>query len=337
MPDLREPPYPVVLKPYGQSLVALAQEREEVLCLSGDLTRQCEIDLFQEAFPGRFIHAGMAEANMMGVAGALARDGHIPFVHTFGVFATRRPLDQIINAIAFPRLKVRIMGFMPGVSSPGGPSHQAIDDVALMRALPGMTVIDVADAVEVRQVAAAIVDVDGPVYVRLKRGEIPLIFGDGHRLRLDRADVITRGGDVAVFASGMMLAPALAAARLLEGHGVSVSVVNVPVIKPLDAATVAEAARAARVVVTAENHTIVGGLGSAVAEVLAEAGLGRPLRRIGLRDTFAEGARTGSYLFGKYGLSTQAVVDTAWTALGRTGQPPAAEIAPAEAGEYSPV
>jgi transketolase len=337
VPGIREPPYPVVLKPYGRSLVELAGERAEIVCVSGDLTRQCEIDLFADAFPGRFIHAGMAEANMMGIAGALARDGHIPFVHTFGVFATRRPLDQIINAIAFPRLKVRIMGFMPGVSSPGGPSHQAIDDVALMRAVPGMTVIDVADAVQVRQVARAIVDVDGPVYVRLKRGEIPVMFGDGHRLRLDRAEVITSGGDVALFASGMMLAPAMAAARLLSAHGVSVSVVNVPVIKPLDAATVADVARAARVVITAENHTVVGGLGSAIAEVLAEAGLGRPLRRIGLRDTFAEGALTGSYLFGKYGLSTQSIVETAWTVLGRAGQAPVAEIVPERAGEYSPV
>lgn len=337
MAELRQPPYPTVLKPYGQSLVALAKERDDIVCLTGDLTRQCEIDLFADAFPERFIHAGMAEANMMGIAGALARDGLIPFVHTFGVFATRRPLDQIINAIAFPRLPVRIMGFMPGISSPGGPSHQAIDDVALMRTLPGMTVIDVADAVEVRQVAAAIADVDGPVYVRLKRGEIPVIFGDDHELKLGRADVLQRGDDVALFASGMMLAPALAAARLLGGNGVSVSVVNVPVIKPLDASTVANVAATARVVVTAENHTVVGGLGSAVAEVLAEAGLGRPLRRIGLRDTFAEGSRTGPYLFDKYGLSTQAVVDAAWTALGRRERAPVAEIAAAEEGEYSPV
>ena len=163
-------------------------------------------------------------------------------MHTFGTFATRRPLDQVINSIAFPNLRVRIMGFMPGVSSPGGPSHQAIDDVALMRAVPNMTVVDVADAVEVRQVANAIVDVDGPVYVRLKRGEIPVIFGDDHRLRLDCADVLTRGEDVALFASGMMLAPALAAARLLEARGASVSVASVPVIKPLDAATVTDVA-----------------------------------------------------------------------------------------------
>src|ERR1700730_3611440 len=334
---LNQPPYPTVLKPYGQSLVDLAKERDAVVCFTGDLTRQCEIDLFAEAFPGRFIHAGMAEANMIGMAAALARDGFIPFVHTFGVFATRRPLDQIINAVAFPNLKVRVLGFMPGVSSPGGPSHQAIDDVALMRAVPNMTVLDVADAVEVRQVPRAIVDVDGPVYVRLKRGEIPVIFGDEHRLSLDRAGVLTPSGGVVLLASGMMLASALAAARVLEAHGVTATVVNVPVIKPLDAATVTEVAGAARAVVTAENHTVVGGLGTAVAEVLAEAGLGRPLRRVGLRDTFAEGARTAPYLFGRYGLSTQSIIDAAWAALGQTGHGPVAEVAPAEDGEYAPV
>jgi transketolase len=334
---MREAPYPTVLKPYGQALVDLARRRPEVVCLSGDLTRQCEVDLFQQEFPDRFIQAGMAEANMMGVAGALARTGHLPFVHTFGVFATRRPLDQIINAIAYPRLPVRIIGFMPGISSPGGPSHQAIDDVALMRAVPGMTVIDVADAVQVRQVCDAIIDLPGPVYVRLKRGEIPLIFDDGHPLSLHRAEVLTEGDDVALFASGMMLAPALAAAAVLGGHGVAVSVVNVPVIKPLDAGTVTAVSAAARVVLTAENHSVIGGLGTAVAEALAEAGSGRPLRRLGLQDTFAEGALTAPYLFDKYGLSTQSIVDAGWQMLARPGPAPAAGVTPAEAGAYSPV
>ena len=188
------PPYRTVVKPYGQALVELARRRPEIVCLSGDLTRQCEIDLFQAEFGDRFIHAGMAEANMIGVAGALARSGLIPFVHTFGVFATRRPLDQIVNAVAYPRLPVRIVGFMPGVSSPGGPSHQAIEDVALMRALPGMTVVDVADATETAQVVAAIADVPGPVYLRLKRGEIPVIFPAGHQLSLDRAQILSDSG-----------------------------------------------------------------------------------------------------------------------------------------------
>jgi transketolase len=335
---VREPPYPTELKPYGRALVDLARRREEVLCLSGDLTRQCEVDLFQAEIPERFIHAGMAEANMMSMAGALARCGHIPFVHTFGVFATRRPFDQIANAIAYPALPVRIIGFMPGVSTPGGPSHQATDDVALMRTLPNMTVVDAADAVEVRQVAAAVIDVPGPVYVRLKRGEIPVIFDEDHRLRLGRAEVLVPGDDVALFASGMMLAAALAAARALLDHAVSVSVINVPTVKPLDTATVRDAAAGARVVVTAENHTIIGGLGSAVAETMAEAGLGRPLRRVGLRDTFAEGSLTAPYLFDKYGLSTRALIETIWSALGRPGPAPGAPAAAAaESGEYSPV
>ena len=334
---MREPPYPTELKPYGRALVEAARRRGEILCLSGDLTRQTEVDLFQAEFPDRFIHGGMAEANTMSMAGALARCGFLPFVHTFGVFATRRPYDQIANAIAYPNLPVRIIGFMPGVSTPGGPSHQAIDDIALMRALPNMTVVDVADAVETRQVVAAIVDVPGPVYVRLKRGEIPVIFGDDHVLRLGRAEVVLAGTDVALFASGMMLAGALAASRALGSHGVSVSVVNVPAIKPLDSAGVLAAAAEAGLVVTAENHSIIGGLGSAVAETIAEAGLGRPLRRIGLRDTFAEGSLDAAFLFERYGLSTAAIVETIWSALGRAGPAPLAPVAAAESGEYSPV
>jgi transketolase C-terminal domain/subunit len=433
------PPYRTVVKPYGRALVELARRRPEVVCLSGDLTRQCEIEEFQAEFGARFIHAGMAEANMIGVAGALARQGFMPFVHSFGVFTTRRPLDQIVNAVAYPRLPVRLVGFMPGVSSPGGPSHQAIEDVALMRAIPGMTVIDVADATETAQVVAAMADIPGPVYLRLKRGEIPVIFPADHRLSLDRAQVlewrgeeigggaptrggagtegggvtsgggqtsggavslggaqiagaadteggghnaggaVTRGGaqitgladtkgggvstgggvsgggagirgaawtsvsgtaapcEVALFVSGMMIAPALAAARVLRAAGAVTVVVNVPVIKPLDTTTVLSVATAAQAVVTAENHSIIGGLGSAVAETLAEAGLGRPLRRLGLADTFAEGARDAPYLFTKYGLSTQHIVEAAWSVLHRPGPAPTVPARPAEAGEYAPV
>lgn len=334
---MRSQPYPTVLRPYGQALLDLARRRPEILCLTGDLTRQCEIDLFQEELPERFIHAGMAEANMIGLAGALARRGHIPFVHSFGVFATRRPLDQIINAVAYPNLPVRIVGFMPGVSSPGGPSHQAIDDVALMRTVPNMTVVDVADAVEIRRAVPAIADVPGPVYLRLKRGEIPLIFEDDHEFSLNRAQVLVPGSDVALMANGMMLSSALSASESLRAAGVSAAVVNVPVVKPIDSATLLDTARGVRAVVTAENHTIVGGLGSAVAEVLAEAGIGRPLRRVGLRDTFAEGARVAPPLFKKYRLSTQDIVDQAWSVLGCTGTAPEVVSPPVETGEYAPV
>ena len=391
------PPYRTVLKPYGQALVALARQRPEIVCLTGDLTRQCEIDLFQAEFPDRFIHAGMAEANMIGVAGALARQGLMPWVHSFGVFVTRRPLDQIVNAVAYPGLPVRIVGFMPGISSPGGPSHQAIEDAALMRALPNMTVIDVADATETAQAVQAIATLPGPVYLRLKRGEIPVLFPTGHHFSVDSAQVLAgvEGGplaagevpdqqanevpdqqvketaptrpaartaaeptgdkrsevapptdprpagdersDVAFLATGMMVAPALSAATTLRAHGVATTVVNVPVLKPLDTATVRAVAQAAQAVITAENHSIIGGLGSAVAETLAEAGLGIPLRRIGLPDTFAEGARTSPYLFKKYALTVQHLIDTAWSALHRPGTPPSSPPLHANPDEYSPV
>ena len=336
------PPYRTVLKPYGRALVELARQRPEIVCLTGDLTRQCEIDLFQAKFPDRFIHAGMAEANMIGVAGALARQGLMPWVHSFGVFTTRRPLDQIVNAVAYPRLPVRIVGFMPGISSPGGPSHQAIEDVALMRALPGMTVIDVADATETAQAVAAIADLPGPVYLRLKRGEIPLIFPEDHHFAVDQAQILAcpegdERSDVALLASGMMVAPALAAAGTLRANAIRATVVNVPVIKPLDATTVLTVAEASQIVITAENHSIIGGLGSAVAETLAESGLGRPLRRVGLADTFAEGAQDARYLFTKYGLTVQHLITTAWSALDRPGTPPSSSLPAGDAEAYSPV
>jgi len=335
---LREPPYRTVLKPYGQALLALARRRPEILCLGADLTRQTETDSFRDELGGRFINAGMAEANMIGIAGGLARAGHIVFVNTFGVFCTRRCYDQIAMAVAYPKLNVKIVGFMPGLSSPGGPSHQAIEDVALMRALPGMTVVDPADAVEVRQAVEAVADHSGPVYLRLKRGEVPEIFGEDHRLDLDRAQVLTGEGqaDASIIAAGMMIPTALAAARALGDNGLAVSVLNVPVIKPLDADTIVAAARRSRVVVTAENHTVMGGLGSAVAEALAEAGSATPLRRIGICDVFGEsGSR--EYLFTRYGLNTQHIVDTVWRALAINRPVPTVAAIDSVPGEYAPV
>jgi transketolase len=325
------------MKPYGRALVDLAGKRPEILCLTGDLTRQTEVDLFQKQLPESFIHGGMAEGNMISMAGALARRGFLPFVHTFGVFATRRPLDQIINSVAYPNLPVRIVGFMPGVSSPGGPSHQAIDDVALMRAVPNMTVVDVADATQIRAALPSIADVPGPVYLRLRRGEIPVMFKDDHEFLLTRAQTLIEGTDLAVIASGMMLSSAISAAGTLTAVGASVSVVNVSVIKPLDVETITRTVSKAGAVITAENHSVIGGLGSAVAETMAEAGLGRPLRRIGLRDTFAEGARTAPYLFRKYRLTAQDIVDCAWELLAREGKPPQVRAAEAAEGEYAPV
>jgi len=333
---MREPPYPVELKPYGRALVELAYERPEVLCLGADLTRQTETDLFRDTLPDRFFNVGMAEANAIGIAGGLARAGHTVFFHTFGVFATRRCFDQIAMAIAYPRLNVKIVGFMPGLSSPGGPSHQAIDDVALMRALPNMTVVDAADAVETRAAVRAVADAPGPAYLRMKRGEIPVIFDADHELSLTRARILRPGSDVVIVASGMMLAAALTAARTLEEHGLSAGVVNAPVIKPLDADGVVAASRGARAVITAENHSVVGGLGSAVAEALAEAGIGVPLRRVGVQDRFAEsGSR--AYLFAKYGLDAATVVRQAWSVLDHPGPAPVPTEIEVPAGTYAPI
>jgi transketolase len=333
---MREPPYDVVYKPYGEALLRLAREREDIVCLGADLTRQTETDLFRDELPGRFFNAGMSEANLVGLAGGLARTGRIVFVNTFGAFATRRCLDQVAMAVAYPNLDVKIVGFMPGVSSPGGPSHQAIEDVAIVRSLPNFTVVDVADAVETSQAVAAIADHPGPVYMRLKRGEIPVIFNADHVLRLDRAQVLRCGRDAVIVTAGMMVATALAAARCLHDAGVSCTVINAPVIKPFDAETVVEACRGAGVVISAENHSVIGGLGSAVAEALAEAGVGVPLRRVGISDVFAEsGSRP--YLFGKYGLSQQAIVDSVWHGLEAPGDAPVAAERPAADGAYAPV
>ena len=333
---LHDPPYGTILKPFGQALVELGRRREDVVCLGADLTRQTETDLFRDTFPGRFFNAGMAEANAIGIAGGLARAGHTVFFATFGVFATRRCLDQIAMAIAYPGLNVKVVGFMPGLSSPGGPSHQAIEDVALMRALPNMTVVDVADAVETRLAVQAIADHEGPVYLRLKRGEIPVIFGEDHEFALDRAQVLRPGGEVMIAASGMMVSAAIAAAESLGAHGIDAGVLNVPVLKPLDSATILRAAAGVRAVITAENHSVVGGLGSAVAEVLAESGSPALLRRVGIQDRFAEsGSRP--YLFSRYGLSVADIVRSAWDALGRTDAPPRAREIAVDEGTYAPV
>lgn len=334
---LRQAPYETVLKPYGTALVDLALRRDDIVCLGADLTRQTETDLFRDRLPDRFFNAGMAEANLMGMAAGLARSGYVPFVNTFGVFATRRPFDQVAMSIAYPDLPVRIVGFMPGLSSPGGPSHQAIDDVSLMRSLPNMTVIDVADAGEVSAVVEMIADLEGPVYLRLKRGEIPVIFDDSYSLSLDRVTTLRPNGDVVIVASGMMLAPAVRAVEVAAEHGVEVGLVYAPVIKPLDTGGIREAATGRLGVITAENHSVIGGLGSAVAEAIAEAGIGVPLRRIGVQDTYAT-AGTRPYLFREFGLSSQRLVEVIWELAGPGEQVPVlAEVSEERPGVHEPV
>jgi transketolase len=335
---LSDAPYKRESKPYGRALVEYALQNPEVVCLSADLSKQCEVDLFRDAIPERFVQCGMAEANMIGVAAGLARAGMRPFVHSFGVFATRRAFDQIVNSIAVPGSPVAIVGFMPGVSSPGGPSHQAIDDIALMRAIPGMTVLDVADSTESRQVVEYIASLSGPAYVRLKRGDVPRIFDDvGYRLEDNSIRSLQRGDDTLIFCSGMMLGPCLEAVRVLHRHDLNVSLAHVPVIKPLDTAGIVTLARDHSLVVTVENHSVIGGLGSAVAEAISDNGLGLRVRRIGIRDTYAEGSLTAAYLFRKYGLTANDVIQSVWSEVGRTDAAPSTATQTSEGDVYSPV
>ncbi len=290
------------VKVYGSSLLELARSRQDLLCLSGDLTKQCEIDLFREAIPDRFFSVGMAEQNMIGIAAGLASEGENPFCHTFGVFATRRCFDQIVNAVAIPRLPVRIAGFMPGLSSPGGTSHQSIDDLALMRALPNMTVIDLGEAAEIAQAPALAADVDGPVYLRVRRNLIPAYLApDQFQLAVGESYLLRKGNDIGIVASGMMTERALAAADLLEQKGISTAVLHVPSIKPFDQEGIHYLANTTRLMVALDNHSVIGGLGSAVAEELAAMNAHPPLMRLGVPDTYAQcGSR--EYLFRRYGL-----------------------------------
>jgi len=299
---------PTELKAYGKALVELARARPEVVCIGADLTGPTETDLFRDELPGQFFNIGMAEANAVGIAAGMARTGDLPFVHTFSVFATRRAYDQIAMQVAYPRLNVKLIGFMPGLTTPGGVTHQAIEDLALMRALPNMTVVEPADAIQTRAAVAAIADFDGPVYLRLKRGEVPVLRdGPEHPFRIGAAESLRDGTDAVIFASGLMVTLALAAAYRLSREGKSIAVVNVHTLKPLDSRAICEITARTGAVVTAENHSVTGGLGSAVAQALLTGGVSCRYAQVGIADTFAEGASPG-YLFSKYGLSTDAIM-----------------------------
>lgn len=292
---------------YGEALLALAAQDPRVTCLVADLAPATETDLFRDALPGRFHNVGIAEANMMGLAGGMARLGERPFVHTFAVFATRRAYDQVAMQIAYPRLPVTIVGFLPGLTTLLGVTHQAIDDVALMRALPNMTVIEPSGPEAVRAAVFAAAALDGPVYLRMRRADAALPEGFAPQpLVPGHADVLREGDDAVVFASGLCVGHALAAAERLAAGGRSVAVVDVHTVKPLDVAAVLHWAKRTGCVVTAENHSVIGGLGSAVAETLMEAGVAARFARVGVQDTFAEGGST-PWLFAKYGLDDAAI------------------------------
>jgi transketolase len=276
---------------HARNLKKFGEYRPEVLVLTADLTESCEAGYFRDTYRDRFFSCGIAEQNMLSVAGGLAREGFIPLVHTFGVFIYRRALDQIAMSIAYPNLPVKMFGFLPGILTPGGATHQAIDDVAVMRSLPNMTVLEVGDVTEVEGVLEVACRVPGPVYVRMLRGEIPRLFPGSERMRLDTPRVLATGTDVAVVSSGICTEEALRATAALRARGLSVGHVHVSTLKPCTVAAFADVLTAARHgVVTIENHTVVGGLGTIVAEQMLDLGIAKPLVKLGLQDTFTHGA-----------------------------------------------
>ncbi|WP_460450787.1 transketolase family protein [Alsobacter sp. SYSU BS001988] len=294
--------------PFGHALVALAKERPDIVGMTADLGKYTDLHIFQAAFPDRSYQMGMAEQLLFGAAAGLAAEGFTPFCTTYAVFASRRAYDFIHQTIAEENRNVKIVCALPGLTSGYGPSHQATEDLALFRAMPGMTVIDPCDAHEIEQAVPAIAAHQGPVYMRLLRGQVPVVLDEyGYSFELGKAKTIRDGQDVLIISSGLMTMRALEAAKLLSEDRVEAAVLHVPTIKPLDVETILrEAGKGGRLVVVAENHTVIGGLGDAVASALLQAGVHPKFRHIGLPDEFLHAGALPT-LHERYGISASAV------------------------------
>lgn len=292
---------------YGKALLTLGAENSKVVVLDADLSKSTKTADFGKKYPERFFNMGIAESNLLGTAAGLATAGKIPFASTFAIFAVGRAFEQIRNSIAYPKLNVKIAATHAGITvGEDGGSHQAIEDVAIMRAVPNMVVLVPADGEETRQVVLAAAEYKGPVYIRMGRLALPVLFGEEYRFEIGKANVLQEGTDVAIMANGVMVSMALEAAAELAAEGISVSVVNVASVKPLDEETIVRVAKQTKAVVTAEEHNIIGGLGSAISEVLGEK-QPTPMVRVGLRDTFGESGRPQE-LLEKFGLTKENLV-----------------------------
>jgi transketolase len=294
--------------PFGHALVELARNRSDVIGMTADLGKYTDLHIFAKEFPDRFYQMGMAEQLLFGAASGLAAEGFTPFATTYAVFASRRAYDFIHQTIAEEDRNVKIVCALPGLTSGYGPSHQATEDLALFRAMPNMTVIDPCDTLEIEQIVPAIAAHRGPVYMRLLRGQVPVVLDEyDYKFELGKAKLIRGGRDVLIISSGIMTMRALEAAKNLADDRVQAAVLHVPTIKPLDVETILrEAGQSGRLVVVAENHSEIGGLGEAVAALLMRSGTHPAFRQIALPDEFlATGALPT--LHDRYGLSTAAV------------------------------
>ncbi|MCR5006750.1 MAG: transketolase family protein [Clostridiales bacterium] len=293
---------------YGEALLELGRVNPKVVALEADLGKSTMSNMFGAEFPERYFQMGIAEANMISAAAGLALTGHIPFASSFAVFASGRPYDQIRSSVAIPRLNVKICGSSAGLSDFGdGKTHQSVDDIALMRVLPNMTVLSPADYYETKKMIAAMAEIPGPCYIRVNRNDLPNVTAEGDPWVFGKVQEIRPGSDVVIFATGFMVYQALEAAKALDAEGISVKVVNVHTIKPLDAEGVCAAAKGMKLALTVEEASIIGGMGSAVCEALADGPDDSRIRvhRIGIQDTFGTSAQKYEELLEAYHLTPE--------------------------------
>lgn len=307
-----------VAAPFGKALVEVAAQRPDIVGLTADLAKYTDLHLFAQAYPERFFQMGMAEQLLMGAAGGMAKEGLTPFATTYAVFGTRRAYDFVHQVIAEENLDVKMVCALPGLTSGYGPSHQATEDIAMMRGIPGLTIVDPCDALDIEQAVPQIAAHKGPVYMRLLRGQVPLVLDTcNYRFQLGKAQRVRDGRDVLIISSGLMTMRALEVADLLAADHIGVAVLHSPTIKPLDEATIAaEVAAGARLVVVAENHSVIGGLGEAVASALMRRRV-MPARfeLAGLPDAFLDAGALPT-LHDRYGISREALAARIRTWLG---------------------
>lgn len=299
---------------YGEGLVELGAEYPQLVVLDADLAAATKTGSFKKAYPDRFFDCGIAEGNMMSIAAGLATTGKIVFASSFAMFAVGRAFEQVRNSIGYPHLNVKIGATHAGISvGEDGATHQCCEDIALMRSIPGMTILNPADAVEAKKAVRAAVEMDGPVYLRFGRLAVPVITKESEPFVIGKGNQLTEGTDVTIVATGLMVNEALIAADILKTKGVSARVINMACIKPIDKDILVKAARETGALVTAEEHNIIGGLGSAVAEVLSEA-LPVPVLRVGVEDTFGRSGPAVE-LLKLYGLTAEHIVEKALAAV----------------------
>lgn len=290
---------PSELAPFGRELAALGSERDDIVGLTADMGRYSDILPFRDAHPSRFFNVGMAEQNLIAVAAGLAKTGKVAYCTTYSVFVTRRAYDFVAIACAHSMANVKIFAGMPGLMNGYGATHQATEDLNMMRGIPDLTIIDPCDATELKQVVRVVADIPGTVYVRLLRGNVPIEFDDSYRFVPGKASVVRPGGTIGIISTGYMTGRALDAAREASAHGVDAGVLHVPTIKPFDTTGVLEFAGRFDRIVVAENHKTTGGLATLVIEAMFDAGMLKPVDRIGLEDSFFE-CGSQEYLEARY-------------------------------------